>query len=255
MSVNFFNSAGTDLDSLFYVNNGNAGGIGFINAFGQDLGNRYTNASTLGYAVGYKNSAGTDLGYLRGNAVPPQIQNNWANYIDRGSENFYLGKYDDAEVFFNATGKYFHSRAGNFCLNIGCDCTGTGQKYWECKICLITGGRAVVPFADGLAEKAGLCSYFAWWDNHSQVQKVTGWDGSSGHFENLSIGANSESGQFTVYKGLTDNHPARNIQVHFGANLPKDSTKSIDWSLGIRVYQRVWSNLGDTGWRRNDIWF
>lgn len=70
MSVNYYNSAGTDLDNLFYVNNGNAGAIGFVEASGQDLGNRYTNASTLGYSVGYVNGSGTDLGYLRGNLVP-----------------------------------------------------------------------------------------------------------------------------------------------------------------------------------------
>ena len=56
MSVNYFNSAGTDLDNLFYTNNGNAGAVGFIEASGQDLGNRYTNASTLGYAVGLVNN-------------------------------------------------------------------------------------------------------------------------------------------------------------------------------------------------------
>lgn len=53
------------MDSLFYVDNSNAGSIGFLTSGGQDLGNRFATGS-LGYSVGYKNSAGTDLGYLRG---------------------------------------------------------------------------------------------------------------------------------------------------------------------------------------------
>ena len=59
MTVGFCNAAGTDLDSLFYTDNSNAGAVGFLEPAGQDLGNRYTTASTLGYAVGLVNSAGT----------------------------------------------------------------------------------------------------------------------------------------------------------------------------------------------------
>ena len=56
MTCGFLNSAGTDLDSLFYTNNGNAGAIGFQCSNGQDLGNRFTNVNTLGYAVGSKSN-------------------------------------------------------------------------------------------------------------------------------------------------------------------------------------------------------
>lgn len=70
MTCNFKNSAGTDLDNLFYANYGNAGALGFKCSDGNDLGNRYISGS-LGYNVGYKNSAGTDIGYLRGNLVAP----------------------------------------------------------------------------------------------------------------------------------------------------------------------------------------
>lgn len=73
MTVNYYNSAGTDLDSLFLVTNGNDGGVGFFNASGQDLGNRYAGGSSLGYGVGLLNSAGTDLGYLRGKGTAPSI--------------------------------------------------------------------------------------------------------------------------------------------------------------------------------------
>lgn len=71
MTCGFRNSAGTDLDSLFYINNGNAGALGFRCSNGQDLGNRYTNSATLGYSVGFRNSAGTDLGLLRGSVASP----------------------------------------------------------------------------------------------------------------------------------------------------------------------------------------
>ncbi|MBQ7430952.1 MAG: hypothetical protein IJV29_15050, partial [Butyrivibrio sp.] len=71
MASNYKNSAGTDLDSIFLVNNSNAGAIGFTVSGGQDLGNRYSNASTkLNQTIGYKNSAGTDIGYLRSNQTP-----------------------------------------------------------------------------------------------------------------------------------------------------------------------------------------
>lgn len=69
MTCGYRNSAGTDLDSLFLVNNSNAGALGFITGGGQDLGNRFATGS-LGYNVGYKNSAGTDIGYLRSNTPP-----------------------------------------------------------------------------------------------------------------------------------------------------------------------------------------
>lgn len=71
MTCGYLNSAGTDLDSVFHVQNGNHGAVGFLASDGRDLGNRFTGETTLGYAVGYTNSAGTDLGYLRGaNTVP-----------------------------------------------------------------------------------------------------------------------------------------------------------------------------------------
>lgn len=70
MASNYRNSAGTDLDDVFYVNNSNAGALGFRLSDGQDLGNRYP-VGSLGYNVGYKNSAGTDIGYLRTKLVAP----------------------------------------------------------------------------------------------------------------------------------------------------------------------------------------
>jgi hypothetical protein len=75
MTCNYRNSAGTDLDSLFYVENANPGALGFKTSDGTDLGNRFTSGATLGYSVGYQNSAGTDIGYLRGNVFVPTLSN------------------------------------------------------------------------------------------------------------------------------------------------------------------------------------
>lgn len=71
MTCGFMNSAGTDLDSLFLINNSNGGALGFQCSNGQDLGNRFSASSKLNYAVGFQNSAGTDIGYLRGAGSTP----------------------------------------------------------------------------------------------------------------------------------------------------------------------------------------
>lgn len=87
MASNYRNSAGTDLDDVFYVNNSNAGALGFLCSNGQDLGNRYPSGS-LGYNVGYKNSAGTDIGYLRTKLVPPTATSTVAT-SNMGSDTMY----------------------------------------------------------------------------------------------------------------------------------------------------------------------
>ena len=71
MASGYKNSAGTDLDSIFYTSNGNAGALGFLNSSNKDLGNLYTSKNTYGTTVGYKNSAGTDIGNLRGVLIAP----------------------------------------------------------------------------------------------------------------------------------------------------------------------------------------
>lgn len=68
MTSYYYNSAGTDLDSIFYSDNSSVGALGYYNSSGTDLGNKYASGS-LGYGVGYYNSAGTDIGYLRGALV------------------------------------------------------------------------------------------------------------------------------------------------------------------------------------------
>lgn len=81
MASNYLNSAGTDLDNVFHVDNSNAGALGFLISDNQDLGNRYP-AGSLGVEVGYKTAAGTDIGYLRANIKPVEgtITNSASNY-------------------------------------------------------------------------------------------------------------------------------------------------------------------------------
>lgn len=98
MTCNYRNSAGTDLDSLFYIDNSNRGALGFQVSNGQDLGNRFTAMSTLGYNVEYKNNAGTDLGYLRGNLVPPNPSSSTSGLTLTRHQRFENGyRYTDLE--------------------------------------------------------------------------------------------------------------------------------------------------------------
>jgi hypothetical protein len=216
MSVNFFNSAGTDLDSLFYVNNGNAGGIGFINASGQDLGNRYTNASTLGYSVGYKNSAGTDLGYLRGNAVPEFFRTWWV-YI-----HLY---YNDLSITVDR-GSW--RTVGGYC-SCGADLGGNGSHTFQIKACIYFGSYAGSAWQEGFLDNA-----------------TTG----STHEIDGKPKANSEADQVQVFSGGCNASPRRNFLFsarHFGND---DACE-----YGLRVYLRAFNNYGNTGWVHKDFWF
>lgn len=88
MASNYLNSAGTDLDNVFHVDNSNAGALGFLTSDNQDLGNRYP-AGSLGVEVGYKTAAGTDIGYLRANIMPVEgtITNSVSNYNPEDSDS------------------------------------------------------------------------------------------------------------------------------------------------------------------------
>ena len=244
MSVNYFNSAGTDLDNLFYTNNGNAGAVGFIDASGQDLGNRYTNASTLGYNVGFVNSAGTDLGYLRGNLVPPGITNYWATNQSTTRNHLsytdHIRDTNDIEIYSGTT----HERNVAVWINAGANCVGTGTLNWQLCICMIAG-----------AQDLSGC-YFAYWDNTTTTHPGTFRESSTAHFENKSISAWGESQWFTVYNGGSDNVPRRNFTVSMWGGYDDGAQgQNSNVQLGLRVYQRCYSSYGDTGWRHNDIWF
>lgn len=113
MASNYKNSAGTDLDSLFLVNNSNAGAIGFKISDGADLGNRYSNASTkLNQTIGYKNSAGTDIGYLRSNRSP---MSSGSVYIKPNSDGENTWEYADA-IIDGVDFMYRHDSGAAFCI-------------------------------------------------------------------------------------------------------------------------------------------
>lgn len=240
MSVNYFNSAGTDLDNLFYTNNGNAGAVGFIEASGQDLGNRYTNASTLGYNVGFVNSAGTDLGYLRGSAVPPGVNSYWANigqlYVNK---NYYSDNFteDDDENYINTT----HSHDVSAYINAGITGRGTGGDLtYQLCTAAISGAKA-------------LNAIFALWDN--DTAKHENFERPTALARVFTLNANSESTWLTSFTGSCNTTPSRNFSIQMHSFYYDSVRESTSVPLGIRIYQRIYSSIEDSGWVHTDIWF
>lgn len=239
MSVNYFNSAGTDLDNLFYTNNGNAGAVGFIEASGQDLGNRYTNASTLGYAVGLVNSAGTDLGYLRGSAVPPGVNYYWATsgqvyvndlyYIDNLTQ-------DDNQNYIDTD----HIRRVSAYINAGINGRGTGDLTYQLCVAAISGAKA-------------LTVSFALWDN--DTAKHEDFKSPTAIASSFTLNANSESTWLTSFTGSCNTTPSRNFSIQMYGSYSDRVQESTSVPLGIRIYQRIYSSIGDSGWVHTDIWF
>ena len=243
MSVNYFNSAGTDLDNLFYTNNGNAGAVGFIEASGQDLGNRYTNASTLGYAVGLVNSAGTDLGYLRGSAVPPGVNSYWANigqlYVNK---NYYVDNFkgdEDDEDDRNYIDTDHYRRVSAY-INAGITGRGTGDLTYQLCAAAISGAKA-------------LTVSFALWDN--DTAKHEDFKSPTVIARGFTLNANSESTWLTSFTGSCNTTPSRNFSIQMTGSYSDRLTESTSVPLGIRIYQRIYSSVGDSGWVHTDIWF
>lgn len=148
MASNYKNSAGTDLDNLFYTSNTNAGAVKFLQADSKDLGNKYTNLSTLGYAVGYKNSAGTDLGNLRGatHITKP------TGTISIDSSNYKMGRYSDYD------GESYYSMLkvfGSFTINIISSSQIDSIQY------IITGYGLKCPYECG-GDASSTCKGYAW---------------------------------------------------------------------------------------------
>ncbi len=246
MSVNFFNSAGTDLDNLFYTNNGNAGAVGFIEASGQDLGNRYTNASTLGYAVGLVNSAGTDLGYLRGNYAAASMQDRYDNLT-----TYYNEETGTADGF----GTWYSREAYGF-LNVGCTAYGTGCS-WALAIQALNGNTG--------KSTQGSIGRIEYLDNSTADLRNTSsrtqagfwapWNEADGHTKlGGSLSPNSATDSLTIYSGVCDAHPSRVFAIELYATYAGD-VYAAGVSVGVRVLQRVWNDAADTGWQARDFWF
>lgn len=240
MSVNYFNSAGTDLDNLFYTNNGNAGAVGFIEASGQDLGNRYTNASTLGYNVGFVNSAGTDLGYLRGSAVPPGVNSYWANigqlYVNKNYYNNNLT--DDNRYYLNTD----HVREVSAYINAGIIGRGTGGLTYQLCAAAISGAKA-------------LTVSFALWDNDTAKHENFKIPSPTAIASRFTLNANSESTWLTSVTGSCNTTPSRFFSIQMYGFYTDHVQESTSVPLGIRIYQRIYSSIGDSGWVHTDIWF
>lgn len=244
MSVNYFNSAGTDLDNLFYTNNGNAGAVGFIEASGQDLGNRYTNASTLGYNVGFVNSAGTDLGYLRGNYVAASMQDRYDN----------LTTYSNEEYGSSGSHGVRHRREAYGFLNVGCTVYGTGCS-WALAIQALNGntGKSTQGFIGYLDSSTA---------NLKETKSFTQtgfWSPSSIYGTATKLGGmlppNSATNSLTIYSGVCDAHPSRVFAIELYAKYGDDYDYVAGVSVGLRVLQRVWNDAADTGWQARDFWF
>lgn len=251
MSVNYFNSAGTDLDNLFYTNNGNAGAVGFIEASGQDLGNRYTNASTLGYAVGLVNSAGTDLGYLRGNYAAASMQDRYDNLTTYYNEEIGTAEYtqDDAQ---NYIGTWYRRRAYGF-LNVGCTAYGTGCS-WALAIQALNGNtgkssQGAIEYLDNSTanlkntKSRTQTGFWAPWNKEGSATKLGG-----------RLSPNSATDSLTIYSGGCDAHPSRVFAIALYAHYGSD-VYAAGVSVGLRVLQRVWNDAADTGWQARDFWF
>lgn len=231
MTCGFMNSAGTDLDSLFYTNNGNAGAVGFQCSNGQDLGNRYTNANTLGYAVGYQNSAGTDLGNLRGNCPPASMSGQWCNW------NAYSNKaFDFDSTYGEQTYRDYQWVTWGY-INVGSVCSSSGT--WQLAFAILCGNNG---------NYQPKHTWFKWQDNSTANMGMNGMSGTE-----VKLNANSESGWTWVYNGATGTNPSRNFAItmyHYDNN-----RSSKGRTLGLRVYQRFGNSAGWTGWWNKDFWF
>lgn len=240
MTVGFCNAAGTDLDSLFYTDNSNAGAVGFLEPAGQDLGNRYTTASTLGYAVGLVNSAGTDLGYLRGGAVPPGINSYWANigqlYVNVNYYNNNLTR--DNQYYLNTD----HVREVSAYINAGINGRGAGDLTYQLCAAAISGAKA-------------LTVSLALWDNDTAKHENFKIPSPTAMAKRETLNANSESTWLTSVTGSCNTTPSRNFSIQMYSFYTDQVQETTSFPLGIRIYQRIYSSIGDSGWVHTDIWF
>ena len=238
MSVNYYNSAGTDLDNLFYTNNGNAGAVGFAEASGQDLGNRYTNASTLGYSVGYVNSAGTDLGYLRGNAVKPTISAAEVSIHGKHHTSSTGPQYTTSGEDTEITG-YSPSHSGNGYVYYKYNCSGTAPLYCEIRMALTATND---PITGRIMFQYNSNADMRNWNQYSV--------GNSG-YETLAAWATGT--YYTVYNGGCDTMP--NCCVAWKDDISYNGTRSsadhVYW--GIYVAARCYNAAGSTDWIFNRV--
>lgn len=226
MTVNYYNSAGTDLDSLFLVTNGNDGGVGFFNAAGQDLGNRYAGGSSLGYGVGLLNSAGTDLGYLRGKGTAPSIT---SGVLQVGTWYYYNKGVDvtqDEETF------YYPMVRGNGYLRSQVSYSGSPPTKMEVKV------TVAVPYNAGGGLELG-CKFGSAANLGDAPGNYTAYNRVVSHGFETSISLDVYSGGF-----VSDAFISFFIDYLSWYNTyPYDS-----WSYSLKVATRLQNSLGYSGW-------
>jgi hypothetical protein len=254
MASNFLNSAGTDLDDVFFVNNSNAGALGFQVSNGQDLGNRYPSGS-MGYNVGYQNSAGTDIGYLRSDYFIPVV----TSHNVTGS-NVYSGKdgcYGPVErCYDNDTGWYdcyssmrTRHNKGYVTVNGACS-AGRRDVSWEIRVYYRHDETAYSPH------------YITWnmWANTTNIPSVPYPHPKASHIPtcpkslNLNVAhANQDSSSY--YTILSNSYGSQSRSFTFSYYLAIQDKDGRNGSLNqyLRVYQRFYNNLGSSPWVYNDF--
>lgn len=232
MASGFQNSAGTDLDSLFYTNNGNAGAIGFQISNGQDLGNRYTNANKLNYGVGFQNSAGTDLGYLRGNASTPVFSAHNAtlnSLYNSGKTRCSHGSGEDA---YSHPQRYMRGY-----LYVTGSCTGFGSLAPTWQVC--------------------ICHYHTEGGYTHEYRFAAHPDSTTNFSVGLcldynppTLATNAESPWITVKNNASG--ASRSMNVSFGL-YSNDGRGGNSYGECVRVYQRFYNSIGSTPWVSNSF--
>lgn len=235
MTCGFMNSAGTDLDSLFLINNSNGGALGFQCSNGQDLGNRFSASSKLNYAVGFQNSAGTDIGYLRGNQGAPA----WTRYTaslghqqsDRGASCSI--DHGDSESSYYHTVRYFQGW-----FNVQGSCTGLGTAGVNWQVC------ATIWHNEGNYTHRYQHSYV---DNSTDFNYAKNKQGIWCPYSNLGYGLapNTESGWVTLFNAGTGTSCSRNFAYCICGG---DGSGGRPWNNHFRVYQRFYNGIGSTNW-------
>lgn len=242
MTCGFMNSAGTDLDNLFLVNNSNAGALGFQCSNAQDLGNRFSSANKLGYGVGYQNSAGTDIGNLRGAGGVPV----WSSHsVTLGARN--IDNNESACDYEWPDGEISSShRVGVFAgwFNVKGVCTGVGNAgvNWQVCACYMHNESGYThvcsyKYADNSTDGTSL------WKNYAYCP----YDGKP---NKLSVANGVESSWITIFNAGTGASTNRNFAYCLVVG---DGGNRRPWSNFLRVYQRFYNSLGSTSWVATDL--
>ena len=101
--------------------------------------------------------------------------------------------------------------------------------------------------------KALTVSAFALWDN--DTAKHEDFISPTVIASGFTLNANSESTWLTSFTGRCNTTPSRNFSIQMTGSYSDRVRESTSVPLGIRVYQRIYSSIGDSGWVHTDIWF